>query len=102
MEISSLIPDSSSINGVSGPAAGQQELDRTAFLSLLLTQLSNQDPLEPMKDEDFIAQLAQFSSLERLEEISASMNTLVNLVEIGQDQNQLPGNDTNEHNTAGG
>ena len=99
MEISSLIPESSS---VAQPATGQQELDRTAFLSLLLTQLSNQDPLEPMKDEDFIAQLAQFSSLERLEEISSSMNRLIHLVETGQNDSQVSGNNTNDTNSAGG
>jgi flagellar basal-body rod modification protein FlgD len=35
------------------------------FLNLLVTQLQNQDPLEPMKNEDFLAQLAQFQTLEQ-------------------------------------
>ena len=56
-------------------------LDRDAFLRLLLTQLANQAPLEPLKDQAFVAQLAQFSSLERLEEIASSVNTLVGLTE---------------------
>ena len=43
-----------------------QELGRDAFLRLLTVQLQNQDPLEPVKNEDFVAQLAQFSSLEQL------------------------------------
>ena len=46
-------------------AAGQtSELDRNAFLKLFTTQLQNQDPLDPVKNEAFIAQLAQFSTLE--------------------------------------
>jgi flagellar basal-body rod modification protein FlgD len=41
------------------------DMGKEDFLKLLITQLSNQDPLEPMKNENFIAQLATFSSLEQ-------------------------------------
>ncbi|MBD3264164.1 MAG: flagellar hook capping protein [Candidatus Omnitrophica bacterium] len=41
-------------------------LGKQDFLQLLVTQLRNQDPLDPLKNEDFIAQLAQFNSLEEL------------------------------------
>lgn len=47
-----------------------QELDRDAFMQLLVTQLANQDPLEPVKNEEFVAQLANFSSLEQLETLN--------------------------------
>ncbi len=56
--------------------AGSSELDREAFLSILLTQLENQDPTDPMKDRDFVAQLAQFSSLEQLIHLSDGMENL--------------------------
>jgi flagellar basal-body rod modification protein FlgD len=46
-------------------------LNRDAFLQLLVTQLGHQNPLEPQADGEFIAQLAQFSSLEQL----TTMNT---------------------------
>lgn len=62
-------------------AAEAQGLNRDAFLQLLLTQLANQDPLEPIKDQAFVAQLAQFSSLQRLEEIAASTDALVALTQ---------------------
>jgi len=52
-------------------------LGREAFLQLLVTQLQHQDPMEPQKDGEFIAQLAQFSSLEQLTSIQQS------LVDIG-------------------
>jgi flagellar basal-body rod modification protein FlgD len=46
------------------------ELGRNEFLTLLVTQLRNQDPLNPVKDSDFVAQLAQFSSLQEIRNLS--------------------------------
>jgi flagellar basal-body rod modification protein FlgD len=58
--------------GAVGAGAMQQKtkvysdnLDKDAFLNLLVTQLKNQNPLEPMDNTEFIAQMAQFSSLEQ-------------------------------------
>ena len=47
-----------------------------AFLQLLVTKLKNQDPTNPQTDTDFIAQLAQFSSLEQLTSINKSVQDL--------------------------
>jgi flagellar basal-body rod modification protein FlgD len=72
-----------SITGVGGGAqtAGAQaakpatdQLGRDAFLQLLTTQLSHQDPLAPQADGEFIAQLAQFSSLEQLTEMRTTLD----------------------------
>ena len=41
---------------------GSSELGKDAFLQLLVTQMQNQDPLNPSSDTEFIAQLAQFST----------------------------------------
>lgn len=54
------------------------ELGKDEFLKILMTQLQNQDPLNPMDDKDFIAQMATFSSLEQLMHMSKSIDTLVN------------------------
>lgn len=51
-----------------------KELDKDAFLELLTVQLRYQDPTSPVKDQDFIAQLAQFSSLEQVQNLTESMN----------------------------
>lgn len=53
----------------------QQELGRNDFLQLLVTKLRYQDPLEPASDEDFVAQLAQFATLEQMEKISAGIES---------------------------
>jgi len=60
-------------------------LGKDAFLNLLLTQMKMQDPLEPLKNEEMIAQLAQFSSLEQLQNMSGALqqNLDVNLA-LGQ------------------
>jgi len=50
------------------------DLDRNAFLNLLMTQLRYQDPLNPMDDREFIAQMAQFSSLEQMQNLNATFN----------------------------
>ncbi|MBR6223470.1 MAG: hypothetical protein IKQ71_08525 [Lachnospiraceae bacterium] len=47
------------------------ELDKDAFLKLLVTQMQNQDPLEPTDNTEYMSQLAQFSSLEAMQNISS-------------------------------
>lgn len=48
-------------------------LKKDDFLRILMTELTHQDPLEPLKDRDFIAQMAQFSSLEQITQLSHSI-----------------------------
>lgn len=50
------------------------DLGKDAFLKLLITQLQHQDPLEPMDDQDFIAQIAQFSALEQMQNLNSSFS----------------------------
>lgn len=55
---------------------GDDGLDRNAFLTLLTTQLQNQNPLDPMENEAFVAQLAQFSQLEATTQMSTSLESM--------------------------
>jgi flagellar basal-body rod modification protein FlgD len=63
-------------NGTASIATKSKSLDKDAFLRLLTTQLQNQDPLNPTDSTEFTAQLAQFSSLEQLSNVNATLNTL--------------------------
>src|SRR5690349_19534711 len=75
------------INSVSSNSAAQdqkalsqlsnnQGLDKNAFLKLLVAQMKNQDPLKPMDNTEFVAQLAQFSNLEQVMGINTRLDTL--------------------------
>ena len=59
-----------------GTTTQADPLGKTAFLNLLVTQLQNQDPLQPQDNSEFLAQLAQFSSLEQLQQINSGVSTL--------------------------
>ena len=76
----------SSTNSIGAPTSGadstttapveKSALGKDAFLQLLVTQLQHQDPTKPQDDSEFIAQLAQFSSLEKLTQIATSVDAL--------------------------
>lgn len=57
-------------------AVGNNALGKDAFMNLLLTQMKNQDPTNPMKSHEMAAQLAQFTSLEKLNNINDGINNL--------------------------
>lgn len=69
------------INAVGAGTPQQQQkvysdgLDKDAFLNLMVTQLRNQNPLEPMDNTQFISQMAQFSALEQAQNTNKTIKT---------------------------
>lgn len=74
MSIASIADTGQSSSGAAA-AAGSQ-LGRQDFLQLLVMQLKNQDPLNPIDDREFIAQMAQLSSLEATNQLSSQMGQM--------------------------
>src|SRR5574344_119026 len=66
-------------NTVNGRTASQS-LGKDDFLKLLITQLSNQDPTSPMENTEFISQMAQFSSLEQMTNMSTGFDRLSSML----------------------
>ena len=65
--------DPTSYFGLTKPEA-KSELDMETILMLLTVQLSTQNPLEPMNDRDFFAQMAQLGTVQGMEKLQDSMN----------------------------
>lgn len=65
-----------SASNVQKASTKTQTLGKDQFLSILVTQLKNQDPMQPMEDKEFIAQMAQFTSVEQLMNISSQLNAM--------------------------
>ncbi|MDR0539280.1 MAG: flagellar hook assembly protein FlgD [Spirochaetaceae bacterium] len=66
-----------------------QSLGKDDFLKLLTTQLSYQDPMAPMEDKQFIAQMAQFSSLEQMTNMAGDFKRLANMLSVTEANSAL-------------
>ena len=69
---------------IAGEREPQQDMGKDEFLKLLITQLQNQDPTSPMEDKQFIAQMAQFSALEQMTNMSTEFAKVGRLISAGQ------------------
>jgi flagellar basal-body rod modification protein FlgD len=77
MNVNSL--GSTNTQTMSATKAAENSLGKDAFLEILVTQMKNQNPLEPLKDTEFIGQMAQFSSLEQLTNLNTTMGQFIGL-----------------------
>jgi flagellar basal-body rod modification protein FlgD len=62
-------------NKAATPEKKTKELGQDAFLQLMIAQMKNQDPLSPQDNTEFVAQLAQFSSVQGLEKLNSNFNS---------------------------
>ena len=76
---------------------GSSQLDKDAFMKLLVAQLKNQDPMQPTDNQAFIAQLAEFSALEEMQGVNENLVALAML----QEGNALLGQLTNSSSLIG-
>lgn len=70
--------DTTSVNNASNPLEepkNKNELNKDAFLQLLVTQMQYQDPLQPTTNTEYMSQLAQFSTVEELQNMNTSFST---------------------------
>ncbi|WP_409292282.1 flagellar hook assembly protein FlgD [Peribacillus sp. SCS-37] len=74
-------------------------LGKDDFLKILMTQLQNQDPMNPLQDKDFVAQMATFSTLEQITNMGKSMDKFVSMQQQSQliSYNQFVGKNVSWH-----
>ncbi len=63
-----------SIGAVGGTMLDEIGMGKDMFLKMLVAQLKNQNPLNPMEDQDFMGQMAQFATLEQMTELNTKFN----------------------------
>lgn len=74
----------SAASGAADNGKTVNELGKDAFLRLLVEQLKNQDPFEPMGNTEFLSQLAQFRSLEQLQTLENALSTMAMMMAVDQ------------------
>ena len=72
------------LNKSLGDLDASARLGKDDFMKILITQLTHQDPTEPMKDTEFIAQMAQFSTLEQITNMTQDFSRLAGILSTSQ------------------
>ncbi len=72
------------ISALSGVNAASASLSMEDLLKVMLTELTQQDPMKPVENKDFMAQIAQFSSLDASRQLNSSIEHLLKLQSLSQ------------------
>ncbi|MBQ8821338.1 MAG: flagellar hook capping protein [Lachnospiraceae bacterium] len=70
------VVSTTSQTSLSGKTGGASDMDKDSFLQLLVAQMKYQDPLEPTSNTEYIAQYAQFTQVEEMQNMSSSMDLM--------------------------
>lgn len=91
--------------GNAAPATVRKQLSTDDFIKMMITQLQNQDPMQPTKNEELIAQMAQISQLQSSNQLQDTLKTLTMQNQIGSAGNligkMVAGLDDNQENVSG-
>lgn len=79
------VVQTTSQSSLSGKVSGAGDMDKDSFLQLLVAQMKYQDPLEPTSNTEYIAQYAQFTQVEQMQNMSASMDLMRASSLVGQE-----------------
>ncbi len=83
------IGSSSSTEGTGQTGFAASVFDGDAFMKLLLTQLRHQDPMNPMKDQEFMAQLAQMNTLSEMQKLNTNIEAMSEAQSLAQGANLI-------------
>lgn len=72
------------ISALSGVNAASASLSMEDLMKVMLTELTQQDPMKPVENKDFMAQIAQFSSLDASRQLNSSIEQLLKLQSLSQ------------------
>lgn len=89
MEITNTAGSQSAASAAASPQGGLALANKETFLQLLVAQIKNQDPLQPMDGVQFLSQLAQFSELEQLIGIRQQLTALQPEAPAGESQTSV-------------
>ncbi len=78
------VSNAASSSGGTSKTSPTGQLGEQDFLKLLVAQLGNQDPMQPMDNTQFVTQLAQFDSLQRMQSVDDQMGLLLKVEQLGQ------------------
>ena len=84
MEVGSATSTAATSNSTASTTANRASVDYDAFLKLLVAEMANQDPTNPMKSSEYIAQLASFSGVEQSIQTNAKLDKLLSMSAIAR------------------
>ena len=91
MPLSGAVPPAATPSAGGTTAMPTNEIDRDTFLKLMVAQLRNQDPMNPQDSAEFLAQTAQFTSLEKLTAVAEQLLVMPHLTASHRRRGTRPG-----------